>query len=134
MKANINILEVNVKGYSLKNVKMHVMESICEYVQNFEILYTELLKHTINKAYLTDPEAKYHNLTGIYDETLELLDGELDRQYIQYIDVKKSNININSILDDLEAAAERINSEVLNNYKCNILTNSIYGLHYRFNN
>lgn len=134
MKTNTILLEVNPRGYKLKNVKMYVMETICEYVQNFETLYTELLKYTISKAYLTDPYAQSYNLIAVYDEVLELLDCELDRQYIQYLNVKKSNINIKSILDDLEASAERINFEILTKYKYKILTNSIYALHYTTNN
>lgn len=131
IETNSILFECKAGGFKFDNVKMYVMTSVCEYVQNFETLYEKILVNTIEKAYLMNHEAKSYNLTHVYDKTLEQLDMELDRQYIRFQEVQKRNININSILDDLEKAAENINEKILNKYKCKIFTNSIYGLHYK---
>lgn len=127
-----NICEITPEGYNLHKVKICVMETLSDYMQNFESIYNELLVWSINNGILDNPNFKVFNLTNIYDTVLDILDDELEKQYIQYIKVKKPRITT-KVLDDLELSALSINKQVLENYNCKILTNSIYGLHYKFN-
>lgn len=127
-----NICEITPESYNLHKVKICVMETLSDYMQNFESIYNELLVWSINNGILDNPNFKAFNLTNIYDTALDILDDELEKQYIQYIKVKKPHIT-RKVLDDLELYALSINKQVLENYNCRIITNSIYGLHYKFN-
>lgn len=116
---------VTPSGYSFKDVKINIMEQLGDYEENFETIYNLLLAYTINKAFIEFPNSEYINIKDVFTTVLNILDAELDKQYIMYEKVNKKFLN-DDIAFELQDSSYKLNEKYINdNTFYRIINNSV---------
>lgn len=121
--------KVTPQGYNFKDVKINVMECLGDFEENFKTIYTLLLDYTLNKGFLENWNTEYIELVGVYNKAIELLNEELNRQYITYEKANKKFLN-DDVYFELQEMSYSINEEYFKKYPHSIrlIDNSITGI------
>lgn len=116
--------EVTPSGYNLKNIRMNVMEQLGDYEENFETIYKALLAYTIDKGFLKYPENEYLSIKDVFTTALNILNDELDKQYIMCPNVSKKFLN-DDVAFDLQDSSYKLNEKYLANTFYRIIDNAV---------
>ncbi|HEK5054465.1 TPA: hypothetical protein SOL97_003256 [Clostridioides difficile] len=118
------LMEIDTNKCILKNIEIVLMESSKDYIKNFKIIYSKLLSLQLQSVLLQYFDNNIIKITDTYSRTLELLDEELLKQYLQ-IKQLSSNSFDSDILEKCKLESYKINKQLISNKIFRLINNEI---------
>lgn len=115
---------VTPTGFNFQNIKVNVMEQLGDYEENFETIYYLLLNYAVNKSFITYPNSEYINIKDVFTTALNILNSELDKQYLIFEKANKRFLS-DDLAFDLQDSSYKLNEKYFKNSCYNIISNCV---------
>lgn len=118
------LMEIDTNKCILKNIEIVLMESSKDYIKNFKIIYSKLLSLQLQSVLLQYFDNNIIKITDTYSITLELLDEELLKQYLQIKQLSNNSFD-SDILEKCKLESYKINKQLISSKTFRLINNEI---------
>ncbi|EQJ94760.1 hypothetical protein ACPMCT_20090 [Clostridioides difficile] len=118
------LIEINTNKCALKNIEIVLMENSKDYIKNFKIIYSKLLSLQLQSVLLQYFDNNIIKITDTYSRTLELLDEELLKQYLQIKQLSNDSFD-SDVLEKCKFESYKINKNLISNKIFRLINNEI---------
>ncbi|HBG2405036.1 hypothetical protein BGT96_15695 [Clostridioides difficile] len=118
------LMEIDTNKYLLKNIEIVLMENSKDYIKNFKIIYSKLLSLQLQSVLLQYFDNNIIKITDTYSITLELLDEELLKQYLQIKQLSNNSFD-SDILEKCKLESYKINKQLISSKTFRLINNEI---------
>ncbi|HGS8960206.1 TPA: hypothetical protein ACMUY5_003771 [Clostridioides difficile] len=118
------LIEINTNKCALKNIEIVLMENSKDYIKNFKIIYSKLLSLQLQSVLLQYFDNNIIKITDTYSRTLELLDEELLKQYLQIKQLSNDSFD-SEVLEKCKFESYKINKDLISNKIFRLVNNEI---------
>ncbi|MGX9758873.1 hypothetical protein ACWYRQ_21620 [Clostridioides difficile] len=118
------LVEINTNKFALKNIEIVLMENSKDYIKNFKIIYSKLLSLQLQSVSLQYFDNNIIKITDTYSRTLELLDEELLKQYLQIKQLSNDSFD-SEVLEKCKFESYKINKDLISNKIFRLVNNEV---------